>query len=304
MIKSLELENFKAFGKRTHIPLAPITLIFGENSSGKSAILQSLYLLKQTLESRDENAVLLPRADNGIVDLGSFNDFVFDHDLNRTLSIRLDVSVPNRAYEESRCPLDVSEVGMEFSFTRPSPQSEVFLDKMKLFSNEIENTALSIYENTEPLSGQVQRTEARRRLNCTYLTSSHKYWEKSFNFIKQNSELITGLLSEEIKSSKKTLDKEIEAGIDEDTVIYLQDYIKEKENALKFHNKDFAPDEFIDYMQRLYKGELSAIEFIHFLPRYPGMKSWENPFPDTVMVLPSSFSSMDSISPGTIAASL
>ena len=53
MLHALELENFKAFGKRARIPFAPITLIFGENSAGKSTILQALYLLTQTLESRE-----------------------------------------------------------------------------------------------------------------------------------------------------------------------------------------------------------------------------------------------------------
>ena len=36
MLHALELENFKAFGKRARIPFAPITLIFGENSAGKA----------------------------------------------------------------------------------------------------------------------------------------------------------------------------------------------------------------------------------------------------------------------------
>ena len=59
MLRSIQLENFKAFGQRTVIPLAPITLIFGQNSAGKSSILQSLNLLKQTRESRDVEALLL-----------------------------------------------------------------------------------------------------------------------------------------------------------------------------------------------------------------------------------------------------
>ncbi len=59
MFKSLVLENFKAFGNRVHVPLAPITLIFGPNSSGKSSLLQSLLLLKQTLaEQGDTNRFL------------------------------------------------------------------------------------------------------------------------------------------------------------------------------------------------------------------------------------------------------
>ena len=40
MLHSIQLENFKAFGQRTLIPFAPITLIFGENSAGKSSILK------------------------------------------------------------------------------------------------------------------------------------------------------------------------------------------------------------------------------------------------------------------------
>ncbi|RKU18976.1 hypothetical protein C6503_08530 [Candidatus Poribacteria bacterium] len=59
MLHSLELENFKAFGKRAHIPFAPITLIFGENSAGKSTILQALNLLQQALESREPAGVSL-----------------------------------------------------------------------------------------------------------------------------------------------------------------------------------------------------------------------------------------------------
>ena len=80
MLHALELENFKAFGKRSRIEFAPITLIFGENSAGKSTILQALNLLKQTLESQESGVLLLPREEDGIVDLGSFQEMIFDHD--------------------------------------------------------------------------------------------------------------------------------------------------------------------------------------------------------------------------------
>src|SRR3954453_16469275 len=91
MLRSLRLDNFKAFGQRTTLPLAPITLIFGQNSAGKSSILQALNLLKQTRESRDVEALLLPRTESGFADLGSFQEMLFDHELKRTLTIRLDV---------------------------------------------------------------------------------------------------------------------------------------------------------------------------------------------------------------------
>src|SRR4051812_25601422 len=83
MLNAIEIENFKAFGNRTRIELAPITLVYGQNSAGKSSILQALNLLKQSHESRDTGASLLPRAENGIVDLGSFRNLLFAHALAR-----------------------------------------------------------------------------------------------------------------------------------------------------------------------------------------------------------------------------
>ena len=47
MLRRIGLSNFKCW-KELDIELAPITLLFGTNSSGKTAILQSLLMLKQT----------------------------------------------------------------------------------------------------------------------------------------------------------------------------------------------------------------------------------------------------------------
>lgn len=45
----LILANFKAFGRRQHIPIRPITLIYGRNNSGKSSILHSLLYARSLL---------------------------------------------------------------------------------------------------------------------------------------------------------------------------------------------------------------------------------------------------------------
>lgn len=52
LLTHVELENFKAFGPRTELPLAPLTLIYGANSAGKSSVIQSLLLLKQSRASK------------------------------------------------------------------------------------------------------------------------------------------------------------------------------------------------------------------------------------------------------------
>ena len=88
IIHHIGLKNFKGY-QEASIPLAPITLLFGPNSAGKSTVFQVLYLLKQTLQFAPQDVPLLFRCDNGYVDLGSFEDVVFDHDKSRLLGISL-----------------------------------------------------------------------------------------------------------------------------------------------------------------------------------------------------------------------
>jgi len=72
MLKHLRLEGFKSW-KTLDMEFAPVTAIFGPNSSGKSSILQFLLLLKQTYESRDPTTVLDFGGDGrGLVDLDGF----------------------------------------------------------------------------------------------------------------------------------------------------------------------------------------------------------------------------------------
>lgn len=51
MLRWLILRNFKAFAGEHRIRLAPLTLIFGKNSAGKSSIIQSILFLKQSASS-------------------------------------------------------------------------------------------------------------------------------------------------------------------------------------------------------------------------------------------------------------
>lgn len=72
MLRNLSITNFKSFNGRTDIPLSSINVFAGANSSGKSTIIQSLLLIKQTLEhSPKDRSIAL----NGpILKLGSFED--------------------------------------------------------------------------------------------------------------------------------------------------------------------------------------------------------------------------------------
>lgn len=78
MLTRLGLRNFKAFGdEMQYADLAPITLIYGPNSGGKSSVIQALILLKQSHGARSsENTApfeLVPQTEDADgVDLGSY----------------------------------------------------------------------------------------------------------------------------------------------------------------------------------------------------------------------------------------
>ena len=52
MLTRIGLRNFKSIKSLPVIDLEPLTIISGANSSGKTALLQSILLLSQTLRSR------------------------------------------------------------------------------------------------------------------------------------------------------------------------------------------------------------------------------------------------------------
>ena len=85
MLKSLRIQNFKAWKDTETIRLAPITLFFGANSSGKSSIGQFLMMLKQTAASSDRRTVLYPGGEDSAVQLGSFQEMVYGRDLTERI---------------------------------------------------------------------------------------------------------------------------------------------------------------------------------------------------------------------------
>ncbi|ASM76927.1 uncharacterized protein VITFI_CDS1149 [Vitreoscilla filiformis] len=74
MFTQLRLTNFKAWKDTGDIALKPVTMLLGTNSSGKSTLIQSLLLLKQTVQSPDR-MVHLNLGGDEVNDLFNFGDF-------------------------------------------------------------------------------------------------------------------------------------------------------------------------------------------------------------------------------------
>jgi hypothetical protein len=96
VITELTLRNFKAFGDTPQrLPIKPLTLIFGANSSGKSSIIQSLLLAHHGMETGDYD-VHHPKLAGEMVDLGGVRTYLRKHDVTGAFKLCLEVDV-NRA---------------------------------------------------------------------------------------------------------------------------------------------------------------------------------------------------------------
>ncbi len=76
MFSRLKLTNFKPWQDTGDLALKPVTMLLGTNSSGKSSLIQSLLLLKQTVQSPDRTIHLNLGGDeiNDLFDFGDFDD--------------------------------------------------------------------------------------------------------------------------------------------------------------------------------------------------------------------------------------
>lgn len=127
MLSKIHLNNFKGFEGQHAVKLAPLTLIYGANSAGKSAILKSLAAIKQSTPSSPLEEL---RRDNiqfnfygPLVDLGGFRNSVFMQDPNKSISMgitsenmqRLNSSIPPGLIEKIDYVVDLKWNNIESS---------------------------------------------------------------------------------------------------------------------------------------------------------------------------------------------
>ena len=94
-MKAIRLQRFKGYRDSGWIDLRPpIILLLGANSAGKSALLNSLLMLKQSLEDLTYENPFVFYAKKGI-DIGSFEDAVFRHevDIKKPMIFSFDIEV-------------------------------------------------------------------------------------------------------------------------------------------------------------------------------------------------------------------
>lgn len=95
MLTSLQIQNFKAWQDTGAIRMAPLTVLFGANSAGKSSLGHLMLALKQTTQSTNRRRALHLGDENSLIDLGTFKDCLFGHNLESPLGFHLQWKLPS-----------------------------------------------------------------------------------------------------------------------------------------------------------------------------------------------------------------
>ncbi|NKB17589.1 MAG: DUF3696 domain-containing protein [Pseudanabaena sp. CRU_2_10] len=120
MFTQLRIQNFKSWADTGDFRMAPLTGFFGANSSGKTAILQFLLMLKQTVESSDRQRILHLGGDRySYVDLGTTYDISYKHHLPNKVKFLLTWNPKFINQPNLLIPFKISEkdTGTEISIT-------------------------------------------------------------------------------------------------------------------------------------------------------------------------------------------
>lgn len=288
MLRALTLENFKAFGSPTRVDFSPITLIFGENSAGKSSILQALNLLKQTYESRDAGAGLLPRAEDGIVDLGSFSELLFDHDSRRTLRLALTTGPSERWASLRWSHLQPSSPFFSMAYSRDADSGEVRLKELEISMSGEDNPLARL--SARPLTKDEQRDIRRHFLwrpreggprdmqmgaQCSWVTSDEKIWGPIHSaWLAKREQVVEALknLSEERVSFESRA---------QDAKATQSAWLHRVGEAISFYSSPFSQSAFVARMQAWAKDSVIALN--GFLPMASGRTQVARGLPEQIV---------------------
>jgi hypothetical protein len=95
----MELQNLRLFGQVGPLRLAPLTFVFGKNSSGKTTLLRAPLLFRQAL--MEQSATGETALSGPDVDFGTYRDLVRDGDRRRDVVLKFDFSARSRGNRSS-----------------------------------------------------------------------------------------------------------------------------------------------------------------------------------------------------------
>lgn len=170
MITSLRCENFRCFSDTGMLKLAPITLLVGENNSGKSSIIQALHLPALTLQSEDPGLCLkLLHPD---YDYGSFEDIIFKHEQRSFLTLSFGATINVIVIGDKKPSSKRVQVVLRLTYGYLQKRKEIYLhhfiiedkkgERFKIYQNKYSKSKKILMRDHEDKSAYLSRLFERK----------------------------------------------------------------------------------------------------------------------------------------------
>lgn len=142
MLRNLQIKGFKGWKDTGNIELAPITVFFGGNSSGKSSIGQFLVMLKQTIQQPDRKTVLYLEGEKCSVSLGTPMDIFYNHDMGSLIQFNYTWDLPERF------ALDINSEGKKRNlYNKITFSGNVSIEKEETQLLQVDSINYKLYDN-------------------------------------------------------------------------------------------------------------------------------------------------------------
>lgn len=281
MFRELRIGNFKGFAGSHSLELGKINLFYGANSAGKSALLESLLLLRQSIRRSSiiSDQGMDPLLFNGsLVDLGSFQATINGHNISKKLLLGGSYEVTNHTPSDDKNP-DVQHFDIEVAWDHETksqvlesctyrvdtaPENTITFKRNKALSSDsavrpvevfgFENVAIAVGEVTSrrlPAKDSIEIAESKRiMLNAAY----------------ENWSFLPGIARIDSKPSipKKELDKEgSKTAIEK--IEKLEEELEENIQFVKQLTEEMTLISWREMLQIRFQDTLNSISGIRYL---------------------------------------
>lgn len=209
IVEEIQLHNFRSLKDTGLQKLAPITLLIGENSSGKSSFLRVFPLIKQSINKRTSGPILWSGDTDDYVDFGSFEETVINDDSD-SISFRFKYTVSSlyKSYYAIRENKN-TKYDIDFSFTVKSNKGKDFVSSFQVYINSdkfyfnLENNVIELNDSFKYKAPKEKTTTSDIFINGRFAAVECT----AFDFTLPNIDEIWGELNKSLCTQTKDKDK-------------------------------------------------------------------------------------------------
>lgn len=265
MIQSLHLGNFKAFAETQTIPIRPITLIFGANSSGKSSIIHSLLFAQNALETGELDPHRMMIGGES-VDLGGFRQFIFGRQSESRMhwGMEFEVASLRGRLEDLLSPSRSLVIDVQLGLAEKGATPRQRIDDTTGHMREMRGPCLLSYElsaDAVPILSMTRRPD--NTLQMDRLNIEHPVIRHIINAVVESYTLALALSDSDLEHLRSTIDILVP------TMKSFGDKLV-AENITRFESYEKSREEIVFPVSKGRRGEDLTTALELYLPRMLG----------------------------------